>query len=74
MLVGNQLPVISASSVMPPPRPNIAAAASQVILAFLVAFAILFSAINAHLLQLSMLYKLKEILLDITFIEVMRTT
>ena len=60
LLVSNQLPVISASSlVMPPPRLNIAAA-SQVILGFLVAFTILFSAIDAHSTQLSMLYKLKK--------------
>ena len=60
LLVGNQLPVIFASSlVMPPPRPNIAAT-SQVILGCLVAFTILFSAINAHSIQLSMLYKLKK--------------
>ena len=56
LLVGNQLPAISASSfVLLPPRPNIAAA-SRVILDFLVAFAILFAAIDAHPIQLSMLY------------------
>ena len=58
--IGNQLPVFSASSfVMSPPRPNIAAA-SRAILGFLLAFAILFSAIDAHSIQFSMSYKLKK--------------
>ena len=41
------------------PPPNIPAA-SQVILGFLVVFAILFSAIDAYSIQLTMLYKLKK--------------